>query len=165
MLLDFSIENEREGDTGGEHPQERVGGGSGAEGTSAARVLLEVLDVEAEGSGDEHAGDLEASDDAMELGEALAETVRKLHGAEQEGAGAHQAVREKPPLESSDVQPFGILGVNKEMFVMTENISEHQADESKYKILRPRPREARGHQRAGRQFWLLDKVGTGDSIR
>jgi len=26
VLLDFSIENEREGDTGGEHPQERVGG-------------------------------------------------------------------------------------------------------------------------------------------
>jgi hypothetical protein len=32
---------------------------------------------------------------------------------------------------------------------MTENISEHQADESKHKILRARPREARSHHWAG----------------
>jgi hypothetical protein len=66
----------------------------------------------------------------MKLGEALAETVRKLHRAEQEGAGAHQAVGEKPPLESSDVQPFGILGVDEKPFVMVKNVSDHEADES-----------------------------------
>src|SRR5712671_5106393 len=164
VLLDFTVENEREGDAGSEHPQNGIGGSGGAKGTRTAHALLEVLNVEAEWSSDEHAGDIETSDDAMKLGEALAEAVRELHGPEQESTGAHQAVRQKPPLESSDVQPFGILGVNKEMLVMTENVSDHQADESKYKILRARPREARGHQRAGRQFWLLDKVGTGDSI-
>jgi len=57
--------------------------------TGAAHALLEVLNVKAEGSGDEHAGDIEASDDTMELGESLAEAFRELHGTEQEGAGAH----------------------------------------------------------------------------
>jgi hypothetical protein len=38
---------------------------------------------------------------------------------------------------------------------VAKNISDHQADESKYKILRAGPREARGHHWAGRQFWLL----------
>src|SRR5260370_42140313 len=47
------------------------------------------------------------------------------------------------------------------MLVMAENIGEHEADETKHKILRAWPREARGHQWAGRQFWLLDEVGTG----
>jgi len=131
MLLDFSVENESEGDAGGEHPQNGVNGGGHAEGTAAAHALLEVLDVEAQRSGDEHAGDIKASDDAMELGETLAEAVRELHGTEQEGAGAHQAVRQKPPLESMDVRPFGILGVNEKMLVMVENIGDHQADESK----------------------------------
>ena len=145
MLLDFAVEDEREGDASGEHPQDRVGGGSGAERTGAAHALLEVLNVEAERSGDEDAGDIEASDDAMELGEALAEAVGELHGPEQEGAGAHQAVGQKPPLESSDVQPFGILGVDEEMLVMVENVSDHQADESEQKIFRAWPREARGH--------------------
>src|SRR5258708_9353609 len=74
-LLDFAVANERDGDASGEHPQERVGGGSGAEGTGAAQALLEILDVEAKGGGDEDTGDIEASDNAMELGEALAETV------------------------------------------------------------------------------------------
>ena len=57
--------------------------------TGAAHALLEVLNVKAEGSGDEHAGDIEASDDTMELGESLAEAFRELHGTDQEGAGAH----------------------------------------------------------------------------
>ena len=145
MLLNFAIENEREGDGSGEHPQNRVDGGGDAEGPGAAQALLEVLNVKAEGSGDEHAGDIETSDDAMELGEALAEAVRELHGPEQKGTSAHYAVRQKPPLESSDVQPFGILGVDEEVFVVAENVSDHQADESKYKIFRARPREARGY--------------------
>jgi len=131
MLLDFSFENEREGDAGSEHPQNGIHGGGDAEGTGATHAFFEVLNVKAEGSGDEHAGDIKASNDAMELGESLAEAVRELHGTEQEGAGAHQAVRQKPPLESMDVRPFGILGVNEKMLVMVENIGDHQADESK----------------------------------
>jgi hypothetical protein len=131
MLLDFTVENEREGDGGGEHPQDGIGGSGGAKGTGSAHALLEVLDVEAEGSGDEDAGDIEASDDAMKLCEALAKAIGELHGPEQESAGAHQTVRQKPPLERSDVQPFGILGIDEEMFVMAKNVSDHQADESK----------------------------------
>src|SRR5216683_6017916 len=139
VLLDFTVEDEREGDAGSEHPQDGIGGRGGAKGTRTAHALLEVLNVEAEWSSDEHTGDIETSDDAVELGEALAETVRKLHGAEQEGAGAHQAVRQKPPLESSYVQPFGILGIDEEMLVMAKNISDHQADESEQKIFRAWP--------------------------
>src|SRR5258708_17265113 len=60
MLLDFAVENEREGDASGEHPQERVGCGSGAEGTGAAQSLLEILYVKADGRGHEHAGDVKA---------------------------------------------------------------------------------------------------------
>jgi len=131
MLLNFTVKNEREGDAGSEHPQDGIGGSGDAEGPGAAHALLEVLDVKAEGSGDEDASDIKASDDAMELGEALAKAIRELHRPEQESAGAHQTVWQKPPLESSDVQPFGILGIDEEMFVMAKNVSDHQADESK----------------------------------
>src|SRR4029077_11528375 len=159
VLLNFALENEREGDGGGEDPQNSVNGGGNAEGTGTAQALFVVLDVEAQRSGDEDAGDIEASDDAMKFGEAAAETIRKLHRSQQEGASAHQAVRQEPPLEGLDVRPFGILGVNEEMFVMAKNIGEHDTDESKQNIFRAWPREARGHQWAGRQFWLLNEAG------
>src|SRR6266436_2652608 len=71
MLLDFTVENEREGDRGGEHPQDSIGGSGDAKGPGAAHALLEVLDVEAKGSGDKDAGDIEAANDAMKLCEAL----------------------------------------------------------------------------------------------
>lgn len=152
VLLDFAFENEGEGDAGSEHPQNGVDSGGSAARTSAAHALLEILDVKAEGSGDEDAGDIEATEHAVEPGETLAEAFRELHGSEQESASAHQAVREKPPLESADVQPLGILGVDEEMLVMAKNVSDHQADESKYKIFRARPRQALGRKRCGRQF-------------
>ena len=159
VLLNFALENEREGDGGGEDPQNSVNGGGNAEGTGAAQALFVVLDVEAQRSGDEDAGHVEASDDAMKLGEAVAETIRKLHRSQQEGASAHQAVRQKPPLEGLDVRPFGIFGVNEEMLVVAKNIGEHEANQSKQNIFRAWPREARGHQWAGRQFWLLNEAG------
>jgi hypothetical protein len=65
----------------------------------------------------------------MELGEAAAEPFRELHRAEQEGAGAHQAVRQKPPSERVDVRPFGILGVNEEVLVMAKNVGSHDAND------------------------------------
>src|SRR5260370_6072194 len=108
MLLDFSLENESQGDGGGEHPQNRVNCCGNAEGTGAAHALLEVLDVEAQTSGYADARDIEASDDAMELGEAAAEPFRTLHRDEQQGAGGHQAGRQKPPSERLDVRPLAI---------------------------------------------------------
>jgi len=159
MLLDFAVENEGQGDAGGEHPQDGIGGSGGAKGTRTAQAFLEVLDVETEGSGDEDAGDIEASDDAMEHGEAAAEALGKLHRAEQEGAGAHQAVRQKPPFEGLDVRPFGILGVNEEMLVMAKNVGDHDADDCEQNVFWAWPCEALGHQWGGRQFWLLDEAG------
>jgi hypothetical protein len=159
VLLNFALENEREGDGGGGHPQNGVSGSGNAERTSAAQALLEVLDVKAEGRGDENAGNIEASDDAMKLGEAAAETVGELHRTKQEGARTHQAVRQEPPLKGLDVRPFGILGVNEEMLVVAKNVGEHEADKSKQNIFWARPREARGHQGAGRQFCLLNRGG------
>lgn len=145
VLLDFALEDEREGDGCGDHPQNGVNGGGNAERTGAAQALFVVLDVEAQRSGDENASDVEASDDAMKLGEAAAKAIRELHRCEQEGAGAHQTVRQEPPLERLDVRPFGILGINEEMLVVTKNINEHEADQSKQNIFRTRPRETRGH--------------------
>ncbi len=115
-------------------------GGGDAKGSGGTRAFLEVLNVKAEGSGDEYTGELEASDDAMELGEAAAEAFGELHGAEQEGAGAHQAVRQEPPSEGLDVRPFRILGVNEEMLVMAKNVGDHDADDCKQNIFRARPR-------------------------
>src|SRR5260370_37455162 len=128
-------------------------GGGDAKGSGGTRAFLEVLNVKAEGSGDEYTGDLEASDDAMELGEAAAEAFGELHGAEQEGAGAHQAVRQEPPSEGLDVRPFRILGINEEMLVMAKNVGEHDADDSEQNIFWARPHKALGHHWAGRQFF------------
>jgi len=91
----------------------------------------------------------------MELGESLAQAIRELHRAEQESAGAHQAVRQKPPFERLDVRPFRILGVNEEMLVMAKNVGGHDADDCKQNIFWAQPREALGHQWGGRHFWLL----------
>src|SRR5260370_40151195 len=101
MLLDLTFENEGEGDAGGEHPQGGIGGAGDAKGTRTAHAVLEVLDIKAERGGDEDAGDIEASDNAMELGEALAGTGRKLHRDEQDGAGSHQAGGPTRPVGSS----------------------------------------------------------------
>jgi len=128
-------------------------------GTGRAGAFLEVLNVKAERSGDECTSDIEASDDAMEHGEAAAEAFRELHGTEQESAGAHQAVRQKPPFEGVDVRPFGILGVNEEMLVMAKNVGDHDADDCEQNVFWAWPCEALGHQWGGRQFWLLDEAG------
>src|SRR6266404_3785883 len=90
-------------------------GGGDAKGSGGTRAFLEVLNVKAEGSGDEYTG-------------------------EQEGAGAHQAVRQEPPSGGLDVRPFRILGVNEEMLVMAKNVGDHDADDCKQNIFRARPR-------------------------
>jgi hypothetical protein len=76
------------------------------------------LNVGAERCGDENAGDVDASDDAMEFGVALAKAIGELHGAEDQGAGAGKAVGKEPPLEGLDVRPFGIFGVEEEAFIV-----------------------------------------------
>lgn len=159
MLLDFTVEDEGHGDAGSEHPQNGVHGGGDAEGASRTGALLEMLDVKAEGSSDEYTSDVEAPDDAMELGKAAAEALRKLHGAEQEGAGAHYAVGQEPPLEGLDVRPFGIFGVNEEMLVVAKNVGDHDADDGEQNVFWARPREAPGREWGCRQFWLLSKAG------
>lgn len=129
VLLDFSSKDEHEGDGGGGEPESSVGGAGKAEGTRGAHALLEILDVGAERGGDEDAGDVDASDDAVEFGVTLAKAIGELHGAEDEGAGAGDAVGEEPPLKGLDVRPFGIPGVEEEAFVMAENVEDHEADE------------------------------------
>jgi hypothetical protein len=85
----------------------------------------------------------------MELGEAAAKAFGELHGAEQEGAGAHQAVRQKPPFEVLDVRPFRILGVNEEMLIVPKNVGGHDTDDCEQDVFWARPREALGHQWGG----------------
>ena len=83
------------------------------------------MDVETEWRADEDSGDIEAADNAMEFREALTKAIRKLHWSEQERTRAHDAMRQQIPLERTDVSPFRILGLDKEPFVMAENVSHH----------------------------------------
>lgn len=136
VLLDFSSEDEHKGDGGGGEPESGVGGGGEAERTRGAHALFEILDVGAERGGDEDARDVDAADDSMEFSVALAKAIGELHGAENQGAGAGDAVGQEPPLEGLDVRPFGIFGIEKEAFVVAENVDDHEADEGKKKIFR-----------------------------
>jgi len=134
VLLDFSSEDEHEGDGGGGEPKGGVGGGGETEGARGAHALLEMLDVGAERCGDEDAGDVDAADDAMEHGIALAKAIGELHGAEDDGAFAGDAVGKEPPLEGLDVGPFGVFGVDEETFVVIEDVGDHEADEGEKKM-------------------------------
>ena len=86
----------------------------------------------------------------MKLGETFADAIRKLHGAEDEGAGSGQAVREEPPLKGCNVGPFGIFGIDEKVLVVAEDVREHQPDESKDKILCAQTRSPVDRNRASR---------------
>ena len=147
VLLNFASENEHEGDGGGGEPEGGVGGRGEAEGSRGAHALFEILDIGAEWRGDEDAGDIDAAYDAVEFGIALAKAIGELHGAENQGAGAGDAVGEKPPLEGLDVRPFGIFGVEEKAFIVAENVDNHEADECEEKIFRAK--QGRTGKRAG----------------
>jgi hypothetical protein len=124
VQLDFSFEDEVHGDGGGKHPDSRIGESGEAAGARAAHALFVVLDVETEWSTNKDAGDIEASNDTMELCKALAKTIGELHGPQQERAGGHDAVGQEIPFERVDVSPLWIAGINEETLVVDENIGE-----------------------------------------
>lgn len=167
VLLDLSSEDEHEGDGGGGEPESGVDGSGDAEGTRGAHALLEILDVGAERGGDEDAGDIDAADDAVEFGVTLAKAIGELHRAEDEGAGAGDAVREQPPLKGLDMRPFGIFGVEEEAFIVAENVEDHEADKSEEKIFRAKQGKTRKRASLIQAFApLLNSVkrGTGDQL-
>ena len=143
VQLDFAPEDEHEGDGGGGHPESGVGDGGKAEGARRAHALFEILDVGAERGGDEDTGDVDAANDAMEFSVTLAKAIGKLHGAEDQGAGAGDPVGQEPPLEGLDVGPFGVLGVDEKAFIVAENVGDHEADEGEEKIFGTRAGKAR----------------------
>jgi len=125
VQLHFTLQDEVHGDGGGEHPDRGIGESGEAEGTRAAHALFVILDVEADWRREENAGDIEAADHAMKFCEALAKAIGELHWPEQERARAHDAVRQKLPLEGADMSPLGMFGVDQKAFVVAENISHH----------------------------------------
>src|SRR5438445_9625095 len=78
----------------------------------------------------------------MEFCEALAQPVGELHRPEQECTSPGHAMRQQPPLEGLVVLPDRSLCIEKEIFVVAENVSDHQANEPKNEILRAQPRRA-----------------------
>jgi len=125
MLLNFTVQDEVHGDSGGEHPDCGVGKRGKAEGARAAHALFVKLDVEAEWGTDKNSGDVEAADNAMEFCEALAKAIGELHRSEQQRACAQKAVGQQIPFERADVGPLGMFGVDEEAFVVSENVSGH----------------------------------------
>ncbi len=88
VLLDFSVEDENHGDAGGEDPKGCIDGSGDAEGAGGTHTLLVVLNVETKWSSYEDPSDIEATNDAVEFNEALAETVGELHWPKKKRAGA-----------------------------------------------------------------------------
>jgi hypothetical protein len=75
----------------------------------------------------------------MELCETLAEAIRKLHGAKQQGAGPSNSMWQQPPLKWLIVLPDRILRIDQEAFIVTKNVGHHQADEDEQEILWTQP--------------------------
>src|ERR1019366_7923477 len=99
-------------------------------------------DVGAERGGDQRSEDVESPHHAMQLGIAQTEPVGKLHGAEEDGAGPGQSVRQQPPPEWVDVRPLRVGAVDQEALVVAKYVEDHEADEAKDQVLRAHPGNA-----------------------
>ena len=142
VLLDFSIENEPQGDGGGAHPQAALDERFDGERAVASDALFEPLDVRPHRGRNKCAGDVQAADDAVQLHVALPEAIGELHRPEEQRAGAGQSVRQQPPLERRDVPPFRVGRIDEEAFVVDQHVGEHQGDKPEEQILRAQPRAA-----------------------
>src|SRR6185369_4286259 len=97
----------------------------------AANALVEVLKVYAKRRNNQRARDIKPTQNTMELGEPLAETVGELHGAEENCARPSQAMRQQIPLEALIVLPNGIVRMPKEALVVVDNVGDHQPNDGK----------------------------------
>src|ERR1700747_3854038 len=125
MLLDFSIQDEVDGDRGSEHPDSGISERGETKGTCATHALFVILDVKAERRADEDSGDIEAADHTMKFCKTLSQSIGELHRPEQESARAHDAVRQKIPLESADVSPLAVGAVYEKALIVEQNVGHH----------------------------------------
>lgn len=139
MQSDVAAENEYQRNSWGCHLQQSVHRGGGAAGARGTETLLEVLDVEAGRPRREHACDVDSTHDAVELCEALAEAVGKLHRSEKQSTRPGDPVRQEPPLEWLVVVSHRVVRMDEEAFVVREDVSDHQAYEGKYKVFWAQP--------------------------
>lgn len=98
-----------------------------------------IVHVDAHGSADQSAANIEAPEDAMHFGKALAQTIRELQWAQDKCAGCSQTMGKQNPLEGRNVLPFWISHVDEEALVVPENVEVHHGDEGREDVFSPRP--------------------------
>lgn len=123
MLVDLAHKNEGHGNGDSCRPEKSVGGRCDAKGSSASHSPFKVLNIKSEGSSDEHADDLESSDNPMEPCEALAQAIRKLNWPQEQSACSSKSMKQQPPLKGLDVQPLGIPAADQKALIVTANIN------------------------------------------
>lgn len=120
----------------------------------ASHAFLEVLDIEAEGSCQEHTGNVDAPDDPVEPAETLTKPVGELHWAQQKSTCSCYSMRQQPPLKGRIVLPDRVLRMYQETLIVKDDVGQHQADGGKEQIFCAEPRTAldryqhRGHEKA-----------------
>ena len=78
-------------------------------------MLVEMLYIDGEWSGNKSTDHLSPPHDAVEKREPLAQAIRELHRPEYRRTGAGEAVWQQPPLERLDVSPMRMFGIERKL--------------------------------------------------
>ena len=137
VLLDLPLENERERDASGEHPQACLEYGFNRERARKSQRLVEVLDVDAERRRDEDAGDHRGvRPRAWTPMKRATQAIGELHRAEDQCAGAGDRVGQQPPRERLDVHPLAVGGIDEEALACGQPPKKHQTDQAEQQVFR-----------------------------
>jgi hypothetical protein len=97
--------------------------------------VLDVLDVNADRSGDRNSADVDSPYDTMPRQKTLAQPIRELQRAEKKRKCTSNSVGQQPPPERLVVLPNGSWRIDQDA-VALENDEHHQGDDCEQDILR-----------------------------
>ena len=111
-----------------------------------------MLDVDPERGDDEHRGDIDPADHAVQPRKPRAHACAELRDAEQEGRGPDESVRQQPPADGAVVGPGWVGRVDEEALVVVRDVRDHQRYASEQQVLgthvpRPALRQGKSGQR------------------